>query len=145
MLISRKSRPRRSSVRSAGPLAFGAYPRLLDFRRPRQHACLELLVQRNQRGLPLGERRDLLLRALPEAGFDKLAPADGAFYIYADVGHLTNDSDTFCRQILADTGVALAPGLDFDPERGHRFVRFSYAETPATVKHAAALLAGRRR
>lgn len=89
--------------------------------------------------------RDLLLRALPEAGFDKLAPADGAFYIYADVGHLTNDSDTFCRQILADTGVALAPGLDFDSERGHRFVRFSYAETPATVKHAAALLAGRRR
>ncbi|MGH6620451.1 MAG: pyridoxal phosphate-dependent aminotransferase [Alphaproteobacteria bacterium] len=89
--------------------------------------------------------RDLLLRALPQAGFDKLAPADGAFYIYADVGHLTNDSDTFCRQILADTGVALAPGLDFDPDRGHRFVRFSYAETPATVKHAAALLAGRRR
>ena len=89
--------------------------------------------------------RDLLLRALPQAGFDKLAPADGAFYIYADVGHLTNDSEAFCRQILAETGVALTPGLDFDPERGHRFVRFSYAETPATVKHAAALLAGRRR
>lgn len=89
--------------------------------------------------------RDLLLRELPKAGFDKLAPADGAFYIYADVGHLTNDSEAFCRQILADTGVALTPGLDFDPERGHSFVRFSYAETPATVKHAAALLVGRRR
>ena len=89
--------------------------------------------------------RDLLLRALPEAGFDKLAPADGAFYIYADVAHLTNDSDHFCRKILAETGVAITPGIDFDPERGHRFVRFSYAETPATVKHAAALLAGRRR
>ncbi len=89
--------------------------------------------------------RDLLLGALPQAGFDKLAPADGAFYIYADVGHMTNDSDAFCRQILAETGVAITPGLDFDPERGHRFVRFSYAETPATVKHATALLAGRRR
>jgi aspartate/methionine/tyrosine aminotransferase len=89
--------------------------------------------------------RDLLLRALPAAGFDKLAPADGAFYIYADVGALTNDSDAFCREILAETGVALTPGLDFDPERGNRFVRFSYAETPATVKHAAALLVGRRR
>jgi aspartate/methionine/tyrosine aminotransferase len=89
--------------------------------------------------------RDLLLRALPEAGFDKLAPADGAFYIYADVGTVTNDSDALCRKILAETGVALTPGLDFDPERGHRFVRFSYAETPATVKHAAALLVGRRR
>lgn len=89
--------------------------------------------------------RNLLLSTLPQAGFDKLAPADGAFYIYADVGALTNDSDAFCRKILADTGVALTPGIDFDPERGNRFVRFSYAETPATVKHAAALLAGRRR
>jgi aspartate/methionine/tyrosine aminotransferase len=89
--------------------------------------------------------RNLLLSTLPKAGFDKLAPADGAFYIYADVGALTNDSDAFCRKILADTGVALTPGIDFDPERGNRFVRFSYAETPATVKHAAALLAGRRR
>ena len=88
--------------------------------------------------------RDLLLRALPTAGFDKLAPADGAFYIYADVSALTNDSDAFCRKILAETGVAITPGLDFDPERGNRFVRFSYAETPATVKHAAALLAGRK-
>lgn len=89
--------------------------------------------------------RDLLLRALPEAGFENLAPADGAFYIYADVGNLTNDSEAYCRQILSETGVALTPGLDFDPERGNRFIRFSYAETPATVKHASALLVDRRR
>jgi aspartate/methionine/tyrosine aminotransferase len=88
--------------------------------------------------------RDLLLRALPQAGFDNLAPADGAFYIYADVANLTNDSDAFCREILATTGVALTPGLDFDPERGNRFIRFSYAETPATVKHAASLLVERK-
>jgi len=89
--------------------------------------------------------RDLLLRALPEAGFEKLAPADGAFYIYADIGSLTNDSEAFCRKILSDTGVALTPGLDFDPDRGNRFIRFSYAETPATVKHAASLLVDRKR
>ena len=89
--------------------------------------------------------RDLLLRALPQAGFESLAPADGAFYIYADVSNLTNDSEAFCRDILSATGVALAPGLDFDPERGNRFIRFSYAETPATVKHAASLLVDRRR
>jgi aspartate/methionine/tyrosine aminotransferase len=89
--------------------------------------------------------RDLLLRSLPSAGFEKLAPADGAFYIYADVGGLTNDSEAFCRKILAETGVALTPGLDFDPERGNRFIRFSYAETPATVMHAASLLVDRKR
>jgi aspartate/methionine/tyrosine aminotransferase len=89
--------------------------------------------------------RDLLLRALPQAGFEELAPADGAFYIYADVTNLTNDSEAFCREILDATGVALTPGLDFDPERGNRFIRFSYAETPATVKHAASLLVDRRR
>lgn len=89
--------------------------------------------------------RDLLLRSLPSAGFEKLAPADGAFYIYADVGGLTNDSAAFCRKILAETGVALTPGLDFDPERGNRFIRFSYAETPATVMHAASLLVDRKR
>jgi aspartate/methionine/tyrosine aminotransferase len=92
-----------------------------------------------------GRNRDILMEGLARAGLNRIAPADGAFYIYADVGALTNDSDAFCRKILADTGVALTPGIDFDPERGNRFVRFSYAETPATVKHAAALLAGRRR
>ena len=84
--------------------------------------------------------RDLLLDALPKAGFDRLAPADGAFYIYADVGDMTNDSESFCRRILDETGVALTPGLDFDPERGNRFVRFSYAETGETVAAAAAAL-----
>ena len=80
--------------------------------------------------------RDLLLQNLPKAGLTKLAPADGAFYIHADVGALTNDSDAFCRKILADTGVALAPGLDFDPDRGNRYLRISYAETPETIVEA---------
>lgn len=71
--------------------------------------------------------REVLLERLPQAGFDRLAPADGAFYIYADVGRLTNDSPEFCRRMLVEADVAATPGVDFDPVRGHRFVRFSFA------------------
>ena len=81
--------------------------------------------------------RELLLSELPKAGLSDLASADGAFYIYADVGHLTNDSATFCQRMLRETGIAATPGTDFDPERGHRFVRFSFAgETPAMEEAA---------
>ncbi len=73
------------------------------------------------------KNRKLLLENLPEAGFHTLAPADGAFYIYADISHMTNDSQDFCRRMLAETGVAATPGLDFDPGRGNRFMRFSFA------------------
>ena len=71
--------------------------------------------------------RELLLRELPLAGFDKLAPADGAFYIFADVTKLTNDSMEFCRRMLDEIGVATTPGVDFDPDRGHAYIRFSFA------------------
>ena len=81
--------------------------------------------------------RELLLRELPKAGFDRLAPADGAFYLYADVTHLTNDSDAFCRRMLAETGVATTPGIDFDPERGNRFLRFSFAGPEVEMAEAA--------
>jgi len=84
--------------------------------------------------------RDLLLEQLPKAGFDRLAPVDGAFYIYADVAELTNDSLSFCRRILNETGVAIASGVDFDPDRGHRYVRFSFAETAEQVAGAAEAL-----
>lgn len=83
------------------------------------------------------ENRALLLRQLPCAGFDRLAPADGAFYIYADVSRLTNDSEEFCRRMLTETGVAATPGVDFDPERGHHFVRFSFAGSVADIAAAA--------
>ena len=86
--------------------------------------------------------RELLLRELPKAGLDRLAPADGAFYIYAEVGHLTNDSETFCRQILAETGVAMAPGTDFDRERGHATLRISFAGDTPTMGEAARRLQG---
>jgi len=81
--------------------------------------------------------RELLLEALPRAGLDRLAPADGAFYIYADVSHLTDDSEAFCRRMLAETGVAATPGVDFDPARGHGTVRFSFSGATEDMAAAA--------
>jgi aspartate/methionine/tyrosine aminotransferase len=71
--------------------------------------------------------RALLLEGLSRLGIERLAPADGAFYAYADVGHLTDDSLAFCHDLLARTGVAVAPGIDFDTEVGSRFIRISFA------------------
>lgn len=91
------------------------------------------------------ENRRRLLAELPKAGFDTFAPADGAFYLYADVGALTNDSAEFCRRMLAETGVAATPGLDFDPGRGNRFVRFSIAGATEDMAEAARRLAAWRK
>jgi aspartate/methionine/tyrosine aminotransferase len=71
--------------------------------------------------------RDILLEGLPRLGIDRLAPADGAFYVYADIGHLTDDSHAWCLRLLDETGVATAPGIDFDTRRGNEFVRLSFA------------------
>ena len=81
--------------------------------------------------------RALLLEELTKAGYDKLAPVQGAFYIYADVVHLTNDSQEYCQRMLRETGVAATPGVDFDPERGNRFVRFSFAGATDDMAEAA--------
>ena len=85
--------------------------------------------------------RQLLLDALPRLGLTSIAPPDGAFYIYADIGHLTNNSLEFCQALLRATGVATAPGLDFDPVEGHRFIRFSFAVSTAEVEDAIERLA----
>ncbi|MDP6803974.1 MAG: aminotransferase class I/II-fold pyridoxal phosphate-dependent enzyme [Rhodospirillales bacterium] len=87
-----------------------------------------------------GRNRALLLEALPKAGFSRLASADGAFYFYADVGDMTNDSHAFCRRMLAATDVAATPGVDFDPGRGHQFVRFSFSGATDEIAEAAARL-----
>ena len=84
--------------------------------------------------------RELLLEKLPLAGFERLAPAQGAFYIYADISRLTNDAEDFCRRMLAETGVATTPGIDFDPGRGHRFMRFSFAGATKDMAEAAGRL-----
>ena len=69
----------------------------------------------------------MLLDALPRIGLDRLAPADGAFYIYADVSRWTTDSLAFAARLLAEAGVAAAPGVDFDPVDGGRFIRMCFA------------------
>ena len=80
--------------------------------------------------------RERVLEALPSLGLKTIAPPDGAFYIWADIGHLTNDSVAFCEQLLRDTGVATAPGVDFDPIDGHRFMRFSFAVSTPLIEEA---------
>ncbi len=80
--------------------------------------------------------RELLLDGLPALGLDELAPADGAFYIYADVSRFTDDSTRFCHELLHRAGVAATPGVDFDPQRGSRALRLSYAGVEADMVEA---------
>ena len=88
-----------------------------------------------------GNRR-LLLDGLADLGITRLAPADGAFYAYADVGHLTEDSMAFAHELLAATGVAVAPGIDFDTVDGPRSIRFSFAGQARDVETGLERLAG---
>jgi len=88
--------------------------------------------------------RDHLLRSLPEAGFSRLSPAEGAFYLFADIADRSNDSVAFCARMLAEVGVAVTPGVDFDRTRGNRFLRFSYCGPEADMIAAAERLKGWR-
>ncbi|MBV1896314.1 MAG: aminotransferase class I/II-fold pyridoxal phosphate-dependent enzyme, partial [Rhodobacteraceae bacterium] len=85
--------------------------------------------------------RSLMLSGLPRAGFTNIAPPDGAFYVYADVSDLTSDSRAFAAEILDKVGVAVTPGLDFDPVRGATTLRFSYARATADIKEGLTRLA----
>jgi aspartate/methionine/tyrosine aminotransferase len=85
--------------------------------------------------------RDLLIRTLTATGLGRFAPAEGAFYLYADVSSLTHDSVDFCQRLLAETGVALTPGLDFDPLHGSGWVRLSFAGASEDIAKAAHRLA----
>lgn len=86
--------------------------------------------------------RELLLRRLPELGIGTFAPPDGAFYVYCDISHLTDDSLTWCEGVLAATGVALAPGVDFDQVAGHQMIRLSFCGQTAELDEALNRLAG---
>ena len=83
------------------------------------------------------ENRRILLEEFPRAGLYRLAPAEGAFYLYANVRHLTDDSEEFCRRMLVETDVAAAPGTDFDKSRGRGYVRFSFAGGTSDMTEAA--------
>lgn len=80
------------------------------------------------------KNRALMMEGLPKSGFDRIAPPDGAFYVYADVTHLTDDSRAFAAELLENAGVAVTPGLDFDPERGAGTLRFSYARSTGDIE-----------
>ena len=80
--------------------------------------------------------RETLIAGLRQLGLTRLAPADGAFYVYADVSDFTADSLRFCERLLADTGLAIAPGIDFDTARGGSSVRLSFAGPTADIDEA---------
>lgn len=82
------------------------------------------------------ENRRILIEGLPKAGLSKFLPADGAFYLYADVSDFTADSFEFAKQMLEQARVAATPGIDFDPIHGRSFVRFSYARSPEEMREA---------
>ena len=107
-------------------------------------AAFECAAELDQNVARYRRSRDLLLAALPLAGFAHLAPADGAFYLYADIGDRTNDSAAFCARMLEQAGIAATPGIDFDRQRGSRTMRFSYCGPEADMAAAAARLAAWR-
>jgi aspartate/methionine/tyrosine aminotransferase len=84
------------------------------------------------------ENRRILIAGLPQAGLKKFLPADGAFYLYADVSEFTSDSFDFAKQMLDQAHVAATPGIDFDPVHGHRYIRFSYARSADDMREAVA-------
>ena len=82
------------------------------------------------------ENRRILVEGFPKAGLDRFLPADGAFYLYADVSRFTNDSQDFAKRMLAEAHVAATPGIDFDPVNGAKFIRFCYAGSRENARAA---------
>ena len=108
-----------------------------------QHAALGALEASDELDLHVARyrtNRDVLVAGLAAMGIDRVAPPDGAFYVWADTRHLGIDSAELCRRWLDDAGVAVTPGVDFDRTNGHRFVRFSYSESTADISEAVARL-----
>lgn len=106
-----------------------------------QHAALAALDSKEELEGHVAvyrKNRQLLLDTLPSLGLNAIAPPDGAFYIYASVAHLTDDSLEFCKRMLRETGVATAPGIDFDPVEGRHFIRMSFAVSTPEIEKAIA-------
>jgi len=104
-----------------------------------QHAALAAMDATEELSahlLTYRRNRDIVMQGLRDLGISRMAPADGAFYVYADVSHLTGDSLEFCRQLLADTGVAFNTGLDFDPVEGGSSLRISFAVSSGEAEEA---------
>lgn len=103
-------------------------------------AALDCIDEMEANRAVYAENRRLMLEGLPKAGFTRIAPPDGAFFIYADVSDLTTDSRALAAEILEKAGVAVTPGLDFDPRRGAQTLRFSYARQTADIAEGLARL-----
>jgi len=103
-------------------------------------AALDCIDEMEANRAVYAANRKLMLEELPKIGFDRIAPPDGAFYIYADVSDLTQDSRAFAGEILEKAGVAVTPGLDFDPARGGQTLRFSYAQGTREIAEGLARL-----
>lgn len=104
-----------------------------------QYAALKVMDCRSQLDVVVrGYRtnRDLLLSGLAQVGIERVAPAEGAFYLYADISHISGDSQAFASQLLEATGICVIPGLDFDKQKGHRFIRLSYSGSESTIRMA---------
>jgi aspartate/methionine/tyrosine aminotransferase len=110
-----------------------------------QHAALAAMEADEELSAHLEtyrRNRAHIIDMLQKLGVKDIAPPDGAFYIYADISHLVKDSHHFCKELVRATGLAIAPGIDFDPENGHRFIRFSFAVSEAECVDAMARFAG---
>ncbi len=104
-------------------------------------AALECREELDRNLATYAVNRDLMIDGLPKAGFDRFAPPDGGFYIYADVSHLTDDSLSLARELLDRAGVAVTPGMDFDPVRGKKTLRFSYCASSDDIREGLRRLA----
>lgn len=105
-------------------------------------AALQATDQLEQNVVRYSTNREILIRGLRSVGLDRMAPADGAFYVWLDVSDIAADSQELSRRWLDEIGVAVTPGVDFDPNRGDRFVRLSYSEATAEIDEAVARIAG---
>jgi len=103
-------------------------------------AAMDCTAELEAKKAAYARSRARLLDGLPRAGFTRIAAADGAFYLWCDVGHLTNDSLEFCARMLEGAGIAATPGVDFERARGQRFLRFSYCGEEAAMAEAPARL-----
>ena len=88
------------------------------------------------------ENRRILIEGLLKAGLDRFLPADGAFYLYADISRFSNDSFDFAQRLLQEAHVAATPGVDFDPVNGNKFIRFCYAGSAADMREAVERIGG---
>ncbi|MCW8829345.1 MAG: aminotransferase class I/II-fold pyridoxal phosphate-dependent enzyme, partial [Gammaproteobacteria bacterium] len=111
-----------------------------------QHAALaafspESLAILEQRKEAFRQRRDYLLPALRELGFEIPVTPQGAFYLYADCSRFSNDSFSFAAELLEQAGVAITPGIDFGSHLPERHLRFAYTTSMEQLQEGVSRLA----